>query len=134
MLGAVDAVDAKSRVSVDAADLLMVSSLASTKRVEHGSFAAGPPPSPVHGASQAMLIDDRPGWASDLCSTDGHVLLRKRGARYKMCSTAQPACHVLEGSMCHSSYEGPWSGSSRSVHAGSPGNRLNGQGSAVNTM
>ena len=28
MLGAVDAVDAKSRVSVDAADLLMVSSLA----------------------------------------------------------------------------------------------------------
>ena len=89
MLGAVDAVDSMSRVSVDAADLLMVSSLASTKRVEHGSFAAGPPPSPVHGASQAMLIDDRPGWASDLCSTDGHVLLRKRGARYKMCSTAQ---------------------------------------------
>ena len=134
MLGAVDAVDAKSRVSVDAADLLMVSSLASTKRVEHGSFAAGAPPSPVHGASQAMLIDDRPGWPWDFRSADGHVLLRKRGTRYKMCSTAQPACHVLEGSMCHSSYEGAWSGSSRSVHAGSPGNRLNGQGSAVNTM
>ena len=65
MLGAVDAVDATSRVSVDAADLLMVSSLASTRRVEHGSFAAGPPPSPVHGASQAMLIDGRLGWAPD---------------------------------------------------------------------
>ena len=34
MLGAVDAVDATSRVSVDAADVLMVSSLASTTRVE----------------------------------------------------------------------------------------------------
>ena len=134
MLGAVDAVDATSRVSVDAADLLMVSSLASTRRVEHGSFAAGPPPSPVHGASQAMLIDGRLGWAPDRCSTDGHVLLRKRGARYKMCITAQPACHVLEGSMCYTSYEGPWSGSSRSVHIVSPGNCLHGRGSAVNTM
>ena len=101
---------------------------------EHGSFAAGPPPSPVHGASQAMLIDGRLGWAPDRCSTDGHVLLRKRGARYKMCITAQPACHVLEGSMCYSSYEGPWSGSSRSVHIVSPGNCLHGRGSAVNTM
>ena len=77
--------------------------------------------SPVHGASKAMLIDGRPGSPSDLCSTDSHVLRRKCGARYKMCSTAQPAPTVLEGSTCHSSYEGPRSGSSRSDHTGNPG-------------
>ena len=42
-------------------------------------------------------------------------------ARYKMCSTAQPAPTVLEGSTCHSSYEGPRRGSSRSDHTGNPG-------------
>ena len=106
---------------VDAADLLMVSSLASTKRWPRRPSSAGPPPSPVHGASKAMLIDGRPGSPSDLCSTDSHVLRRKCGARYKMCSIAQPAPTVLEGPTCHSSYEGPRRGSSRSEHTGNPG-------------
>ena len=75
----------------------------------------------MHGASKAKLIDGRPGSPSDLCSTDSHGLRRKCGARYKMCSTAQPASTVLEGSTCHSSYEGPRSGSSRSDHTGNPG-------------
>ena len=99
----------------------MVSSLAWMERWPRRSSSAGPPPSPVHGASKAMLIDGRPGSPSDLCSTDSHVLRRKCGARYKMCSTAQPAPTVLEGSTCHSSYEGPRSGSSRSDHTGNPG-------------
>ena len=99
----------------------MVSSLASMERWSRRPSSAGPPPSPVHGASKAMLIDGRPGSPSDLCSTDSHVLRRKCGARYKMCSTAQPAPTVLEGSTCHSSYEGPRSGSSRSDHTGNPG-------------
>ena len=99
----------------------MVSSLASMERWPRRPSSAGPPPSPVHGASKAMLIDGRPGSPSDLCSTDSHVLRRKCGARYKMCSTAQPAPTVLEGSTCHSSYEGPRSGSSRSDHTGNPG-------------
>ena len=99
----------------------MVSLLASTKRWPRVPSSAGPPPSPVHGASKAMLIDGRPGLPSDLCSTDSHVLRRKCGARYKMCSIAQPASSVLEGSTCHSSYEGPRRGSSRSEHTGNPG-------------
>ena len=99
----------------------MVSSLASMERWPRRPSSAGPPPSPVHGASKAKLIDGRPGSPSDLCSTDSHVLRRKCGARYKMCSTAQPAPTVLEGSTCHSSYEGPRSGSSRSDHTGNPG-------------
>ena len=37
-----------------------------------------------------------------------------------MCSTAQPVSTVLEGSTCHSSDEGPRSGSSRSEHTGNP--------------
>ena len=98
----------------------MVSLLASTKRWPRVPSSAGPPPSPVHGASKPMLIDGRPGLPSDLCSTDSHVLRRKCGARYKMCSIAQPASTVLEGSTCHSSYEGPRSGSSRSDHTGNP--------------
>jgi hypothetical protein len=109
---------------VDAADLLMVSSRFRRLRrrsVGHGfPSSAGPPPSPVHGASKAMLIDGRPGSPSDFCSTDSHVLRRKCGARYKMCSIAQPASTVLKGSTCHSSYEGPRSGSSRSDHTGNP--------------
>jgi len=108
----------------------MVSSLASiearghkktSKRWPRRPSSAGPrPPSPVHGASKAMLIDGRPGSPLDLCSTDSHVLRRKCGARYKMCSIAQPVSTVLEGSTCNSSYEGPRRGSSRSDHTGNP--------------